>query len=164
MKRRAISEPTGAPANITKFVPSWRRIFYGKNIFRAPAISQNFTQFCALHQKRHSNFTKYCTCHKKLHSNSSLLDSSLYSIFLYSSLPSSSLYFSTLLYSSLLLSCLLYSTLRFSTLLLSTLVYDSLSLKNSVTRKFLMQTSFDQVVFSQDKSPSSLFVMDTMSC
>ncbi len=96
-----------------------------------------------------------------------LLFSTLLSTLFFSTLLCPLLYIS-LLYSTLLYSCLVYSTLLYDSLLfcclLSTLVYDSLSLKNSVTRKFLIQTPFDQVAFAQDKSPSSLFVMDTMSC
>ena len=40
--------------------------FVWKNTtFRAPAISQNVTKWCACHEKSHSNFTKYCACHAK---------------------------------------------------------------------------------------------------
>ena len=36
---------------------------------RAPAIYQNFTEYCACHEKCHCNITKYCACHEKRHCN-----------------------------------------------------------------------------------------------
>ena len=33
--------------------------------FRAPAISSNFTEYCACHKKWHSKITKCCACHEK---------------------------------------------------------------------------------------------------
>ena len=36
---------------------------------RAPAIYQNFTEYCACHEKCHCNITKDCACHEKQHCN-----------------------------------------------------------------------------------------------
>ena len=82
-----------------------------------------------------------------------LYSSLLYSVLLYSSLLYSALLFSTLLYSTLLFSSLLWSNLLYSysfllfpffaTLL--TLLYSAILFQfyNSVSRKFLIQISFD---------------------
>ena len=76
-------------------------------------------------------------------------------LLVYSTLPSSTLLYSTLLvctllYSTLLYSTLLYSALRCSALLYSTLLFSSLlcstilfQFQKSITRKFIIQTSFD---------------------
>ena len=40
--------------------------FVWKNTtFHAPAIIQDFTKYCACHEKWRCNITKYCTCHEK---------------------------------------------------------------------------------------------------
>ena len=129
----SISRPI-RPCSERDWHPAVRRAYFfhlsKKKLILRSAISQNFTKCCPYHEKSRSNITKYCACNKKI----TLLSSFI-----------SCLLFSPLL-RFLLFSLLLYCTLLDSTLLstLLSLLCNAL-LKCSATRKFLHNTSFDNI-------------------